>query len=68
MPGVVSHLLKKRRGMVSNLLKRWRDDFATVKKAEGWFRGFSKRNGMPSRLIPPHLKQWLDDIENLRDV
>jgi hypothetical protein len=53
---------KKRIRMVSNMLKRWRDDFSTVKKAEGWFRGFSKRNGMPSRLIPLHLKHWIFQI------
>jgi hypothetical protein len=49
-------LLKKRSGMVSNLLKRWRDDFATVKRQRDGFGAFSKRNGMPSRLIPSHLK------------
>jgi hypothetical protein len=48
--------LLKRSRMVSNLLKRWWDDFATVKKQRDGFRGFSKRNGIPSCLILPHLK------------
>jgi hypothetical protein len=33
-------LLKKRSGMVSNLLKRWQDDFATVKRQRDGFRAF----------------------------
>jgi hypothetical protein len=35
----------KRSGMVSNLLKRWRDDFATVKRQRDGFRAFRKETG-----------------------
>jgi hypothetical protein len=42
---MVSHLLKKRSGMISNLLKRWRDDFATVKRQRDDFRAFRKETG-----------------------
>jgi hypothetical protein len=31
---------KKRSGMVSNLLKRWQDDFATVKRQRNGFGAF----------------------------
>jgi hypothetical protein len=48
--------VKKRSGMVSNLLRRWRHDFETVKRQRDGFGGFSKRNGMSSSLIPTHLK------------
>jgi hypothetical protein len=41
--------LLKRSEMVSNLLKRWRDDFATVKR-QRVVSGLFKRNGMSSRL------------------
>jgi hypothetical protein len=37
--------LLKRSGMVSNLLKRWRDDFATVKRQRDGFGGFRKETG-----------------------
>jgi hypothetical protein len=45
MPGVASHLPKKRRGVVSNLLKRWWDDFATVKRQRDGFGAFLKETG-----------------------
>jgi hypothetical protein len=38
-------LLKKEAGMVSNLLKRWRDDFATVKRQRDGFGAFRKETG-----------------------
>jgi hypothetical protein len=38
-------LLKKRSGMVSNLLKRWRDVFATVKRQRDGFGAFRKETG-----------------------
>jgi hypothetical protein len=34
--------LLKRSGMISNLLKRWRDDFATVKRQRDGFGSFRK--------------------------
>jgi hypothetical protein len=36
---------KKRSGMVSNLLKRWRDYFATVKRQRDGFGAFQKETG-----------------------
>jgi hypothetical protein len=43
MPGVVSHCQKRR--MVSNLLKRWWDDFVTVKRRRNGFGAFQKETG-----------------------
>jgi hypothetical protein len=37
--------LLKRSGMVSNLLKRWRDYFATVKRERDGFGAFRKETG-----------------------
>jgi hypothetical protein len=36
---------KKRSGMVSNLLNRWRNDFATVKRQRDGFGAFRKETG-----------------------
>jgi hypothetical protein len=44
MPGVISHLLKKKRD-VFKLLKRCRDDFATVKRQRDGFGAFRKETG-----------------------
>jgi hypothetical protein len=44
MPGVVSHLLK-----------RWRDDFATV-KCRGMVSGLIEKK---RDAIPPHFKHWM---------
>jgi hypothetical protein len=38
-------LLKKRSRMVSNLLKRWQDDFETVKRQTDGFGAFRKETG-----------------------
>jgi hypothetical protein len=38
-------LKKKASGMVSNLLKRWRNDFATVKRQRDGFGAFRKETG-----------------------
>jgi hypothetical protein len=38
-------LLKKRSGMVSNLLKSWRNDFATVERQGDGFGAFRKETG-----------------------
>jgi hypothetical protein len=45
--------LLKRSGMFSNLLKRWRDDFATVKRqvVSGLFE--KKRDAIPPHPAPP---------------
>jgi hypothetical protein len=40
--------------MVSNLLKRWQDDFVVVKRQRDGLGAFLKRNGMP-----PHLKHCI---------
>jgi hypothetical protein len=37
--------VKKGSGMVSNLLKRWRDDFATLKRQRDGFGAFRKETG-----------------------
>jgi hypothetical protein len=44
MTEVVSHCYK-RSGMVSNLLKWWRDDFATVKRQRNGFGAYRKETG-----------------------
>jgi hypothetical protein len=41
--------------MVSNLLKRWRDDFVTVKMQRDGFRAFRKETGChpaPPKALP----------------
>jgi hypothetical protein len=45
----------KRSGMVSNLLKMWRDDFTTVKRQKDISGLFEKKRDA----IPPHLKHWI---------
>jgi hypothetical protein len=40
--------------MVSNLLKRWRDDFSTVKRQRDGFGLFEKKWDA----ISPHFRHW----------
>jgi hypothetical protein len=53
MPGVVSHLLK-RSGMISNLLRRWQIDFATL-KGRGMVLGLfeKKQDAILPHCAPP---------------
>jgi hypothetical protein len=53
------HMLR-RSGMVSNLLKRWRDDFAIVKRQRNGFRAFRKETGChPAPPQALHLHMYL---------
>jgi hypothetical protein len=45
MPGAVSHLLKKKRDGLKSAKKRWRDDFATVKRQRDGFEAYRKETG-----------------------
>jgi hypothetical protein len=47
MPGVVSHLLKKKKKLhgFKSAKKRWRDDFATGKRQKDGFGVFRKETG-----------------------
>jgi hypothetical protein len=49
--------------MVSNLLKRWWDDFATVKKQRDGFRAFLKETGChPASSCPTSSTVYINTV------